>query len=137
MSNDTLRLVLQFCGVVIGAGGGQLVIFIFRRRGELKSLDATSGSTALDSANAYISTLQTGELSTRGELDKMHVRLESMQQQLDNERRTSTDALEASEREISRLRAELGRVRSDLAVAQSQIDQMGFHMPGRHSDPVA
>ncbi|MDQ3762830.1 MAG: hypothetical protein M3460_14600 [Actinomycetota bacterium] len=93
MSGETLRFILQVAAIATGGGFVQLLIFILKRRSELRNLDATSGSAALDSANSYIATLQGGEKAVRDELDKMHARFEASQKKWDIERVTLTDAL--------------------------------------------
>ncbi|MGH3796035.1 MAG: hypothetical protein ACRDS0_37595 [Pseudonocardiaceae bacterium] len=117
MSDSTLGLILQIAGAGGLAGLVQLIIFVIRRRPELRNLDATSGSTALTSANKYIATLQTG-------MDKMQSRIDSMQAGWDSERATATATLEHSRGELDRLAADLARVRADLAVAQIQIQDL-------------
>ncbi|MGH3752414.1 MAG: hypothetical protein ACRDRP_06910 [Pseudonocardiaceae bacterium] len=117
MSPDTLRFVLQVVAIALGGGSVQMVIFLIKRRSELRSLDATSGSAALTSANEYIATLQNGEQA-------MRARSEAMQKQWDTERALLTDALDNERRQVARLSADVARFRADLAVAESQIEQL-------------
>ncbi len=124
VSPDTLRFVLQVVAIALGGGSVQMAIFLLKRRSELRSLDATSGSAALTSANEYIATLQSGEKAMRVELDKIQVRSEAMQKQGDTERALLTDALDNERRQVARLSADLARFKADLAVAESQIEQL-------------
>lgn len=101
-----------------------MVIFLLKRRSELRSLDATSGSAALTSANEYIATLQNGEKAMRGERDNIRAWSEAMQKQWDAERALLTDALDNERRQVARLSADVARFRADLAVAESQIEQL-------------
>lgn len=117
MSPDTLRFVLQVVAIALGGGSVQMVIFLIKRRSELRSLDATSGSAALTSANEYIATLQSGEKA-------MRARSEAMQKQWDTERALLTDALDNERRQVARLSADVARFRADLAVAEAQIEQL-------------
>ncbi len=131
MSGDTLRFILQVAAVATGGGFIQLLIFVLKRRSELRNLDATSGSAALASANSYITTLQTGENSMRDQLDKTHSHIKEMQKQWDIERAALTDALDNERRQVARLAADLARYRADLTVADARIAEL-MNSPARH-----
>jgi chromosome segregation ATPase len=126
---------LQIIAIAIGGGSVQLVIFLLRRRSELRKLDSESESTLLDSANVYIGTLLSGEKALREEIATLKTELRvlketwaqdraEMRREWDSERVANIDALEAANREVSRFRLELARVRSDLMGAQAQIDEL-------------
>jgi chromosome segregation ATPase len=127
VSPDTLRFVLQVVAIALGGGSVQMGIFLLKRRSELRSLDATSGSTALTSANEYIATLQGGEKATREQLDKVQVRTRALEKAWDSERAELTEALENETRQVARLSAYLARCKADLAVAESQIEQLAHY----------
>lgn len=137
MSPDTLRFVLQVVAIALGGGSVQMGIFLLKRRSELRSLDATSGSTALTSANEYIATLQGGEKAVREELDRMQARTQTMRKEWDVERAELTAALENESRQVARLSAYLARCKADLAVADSQIEELTHHgrMSARQGRP--
>lgn len=139
MSPDTLRFVLQVAAIALGGGSVQMAIFLLKRRSELRSLDAVSGSAALTSANQYIATLQGGEKAVRDELVKVQDRFEVLQRQWDIERADLTEALANEHRQVVRLSGYLARCKSDLAVAESQIQQLAHHgrPSARHSYPPA
>jgi chromosome segregation ATPase len=123
--------------IALGGGSVQMGIFLLKRRSELRSLDATSGSTALTSANEYIATLQGGEKAVREELDRMQARTQTMQKEWDIERAELTAALENESRQVARLSAYLARCKADLAVADSQIEELTHHgrMSARQGRP--
>lgn len=127
VSPDTLRFVLQVVAIALGGGSVQMGIFLLKRRSELRSLDATAGSTALTSANEYIATLQGGEKAMRDELDKVQARIQAMQREWDNERAELTVALENESRQVARLSGYLARCKADLSVAQSQLEELTHH----------
>lgn len=137
MSPDTVRFVLQVVAIALGGGSVQMAIFLLKRRSELRSLDAASGSAALSSANEYIATLQSGEKAMRGELGKVQDRFEAMQKQWDSERVKLTEALDNAHRQFARLSADFARCKTDLAVAESQIEQLTRYgrPPARHGRP--
>lgn len=75
----------------------------------------------------------------RQEMEAVKHEMKVIQALLLAERAASVDALASSQREIGRLSAELGRVRTDLAVQQAQFAEMVTKMrvlQGR-SDPLA
>ncbi|MGH3814035.1 MAG: hypothetical protein ACRDUV_16550 [Pseudonocardiaceae bacterium] len=137
MSPETIRFVLQVTAIALGGGSVQMAIFLLKRRSELRSLDAASGSAALTSANEYIATLQSGEKATRSELVKMQGRSDAMQKQWDIERVDLIAALENEHRQVARLSGYLARCKADLAVAQSQIEQLTHYgrPSARHGHP--
>lgn len=124
---DTLRFVLQVVAIALGGGSVQMAIFLLKRRSELRSLDATAGSTALTSANEYIATLQGGEKAMREELNKVQARIQAMQREWDIERADLTVALENENRQVARLSGYLARCKADLAVAESQLEELTHH----------
>lgn len=126
MSIDTLRFILAAFTGLVCSGSVQLVIFLLKRKAKLRGLDAKSNATALDSANAYIQTLQASDKALREERD-------SLKAELNDERQASAEALANVQREVTRLSAELGRAQSDLSVARSQIDELTRRLGGRHS----
>lgn len=135
MSPDTLRFVLQVAAIALGGGTVQMGIFLLKRRSELRSLDATSGSAALTSANEYIATLQSGEKAMRDELVKVQDRFEAMQKQWETERAELTEELVNERRQVGRLSGHLARYKADLSVAEAQIEQLTHYgrPPARHN----
>lgn len=129
MSADTLRLVLQIIGVVVGGGILEFLRRMVNRRVELRKLAAETGATTLDAQNAYVKTLQDAEAALRAELRRQA-------DQFTAERVVLKDALEAATREVDRAHAALARTKADLVVAQSQIAELGGRLPGRHRDPL-
>jgi hypothetical protein len=123
-NNEVLRFILQIFALIVGGGTVQLLVFLLKRRSELRSLDTASDATALNSANAYVVTLQAGEQKLREHLAVLEVRIGNMQRTWDIERRAHTEALNNAHRELSRVTAEAARMKTDLAVAQAQITKM-------------
>lgn len=130
MNPDTLRLVLQITGVVVGGGILEFIRRMLARRAELRNLNTQSDATALDSANAYVRTLQESETALRAEIQRM-------QKEWNAERVMAKDSLASAARELERIQADLARYKADLAVAQAQISELGGRLPGRHRDPLS
>ncbi len=129
MSEDALRLTLQIVAVFIGGSAVQLVIFLLRRKSELRSLDAKADADVVTAQSSYITTLQAGEQQTREELA-------ALKKTHDAERRDLLAALESSKNEVARLSAQVGRLEADLAVARSQIATLTarLQMPRHYKD---
>lgn len=125
MNSDIIRFILQVAAIFAGGGTVQLTLFLLKRRGELRQLDTASDATALNSANAYIVTLQAGDKTLRAELDALKAELRAEDRRGDIDRESSAQALENASREIARALAELARVKADLVVAQSQVAELG------------
>lgn len=135
MNPDTLRLILQITGVVVGGGILEFIRRLLARRAELRNLNAQSDATALDSANKYVQTLQAGDKARLEEIEALKNENRRMQGEWNAERIVSTEALTSATREVERAHAELARVKADLAVATAQISELGGRLPGRHSSP--
>ena len=134
--------IFQIAAVFFGGGSVQLFVFHQKRRAELRSLDTASDATLLNSANAYIVTLQAGDKALREEVTTLKTEISVLKQayteerlvlrkEWDTERTSNTEALETANREVSRFRLDLAKVRSDLAVAQDQITDLSSRL-GKH-----
>lgn len=134
----TLSTILAIVALILGPGGAAVILFLLKRRPELRKLDATSGADALKSANEYIKTLQAGEKSVRADMERIALKVTVLETQLVAERLAATEALASSQREIGRLSAELARVRTDLAVTQAEMIELTRRMAdGRRTpDPL-
>lgn len=129
------QFVLQVAAIAVGGGSVQLAIFLLRRRAELRTLDATSGSTALTSANAFILTLQSGDVTRVAEITALKAEAQSKELRRDAERDADRAAMDNAQREISRMSADLARTRADLAAAQAQIDELALRLSGQSHRP--
>jgi predicted nucleic acid-binding Zn-ribbon protein len=134
---DTLRLILQITGVVVGGGILEFARRMLARRAELRNLNTQSDAMALGAANEYVKTLQEAEKALRVEVLELKTEIRRMQNEWNAERVVATDALTNSTREVERSHAELARTKADLVVAQAQITELGGRMPGRHRDPLS
>jgi len=135
VSADTLRLILQITGVVVGGGILEFIRRLLARRAELRNLNTQSDATALGAANEYVKTLQDADRTLRAEIAELKAEIRRMQTEWNAERSVATDTLNNATREVERSHAELARVKADLVVAHAQIAELGGHLPGRHRDP--
>lgn len=128
MNPDTLRAILQsVTSVFVGGGLLATVRYILPkvRRAEMRKLDTTNDATALNSANAYIMSLQAGQKTSNDDIVILKNELKEL-------RHSSQSALEGATTQIERLSSELARVRADLIVANNTILELGQLIPGRH-----
>lgn len=137
MTADTLRLILQIIGVVVGGGILEFARRMLARRAELRNLNTQTDATALGAANEYVKTLQDADKALRAEITELKADIRRMQNEWNAERSVATDALSNSTREVERSHAELARTKADLVVAQAQIAELGGRLPGRHRDPLS
>ena len=127
--NNVGAVALGILTVFLGSGSVQLMIFLFRRRAEIKELDAKSGAVALEASNNLITRLQLAEQQQREQnamLAAQHLReIEEM-----------TRRLTAATEEAVRMQRELATLRTDLGIARRQIEQMSggghYYGGGRH-----
>lgn len=131
MGNSVLLAILQ-----VAAGGSLVQIFIrfgalvYKRfsRPEERKATVTADATSVETAADVL-------LMVRGELREVRAQYALDRQEWDAERIRTTQALDNAAREVQRAHADLARCKSDLAVAQGQITDMGDRLPGRHRDP--
>jgi hypothetical protein len=135
----TPAFLLQVAAIAVGGGSVQLAIFLLKRRAELRSLDAASDATLLNSANAYIVTLQAGDKILRAEVESLKKEIlvlkqawaderQVMREEWDGERISNTEAMESANRMVTRCRLDLAAVRADLLVAQAQIAELAARL---------
>lgn len=138
MTGDTLRFVLQVLGVFIGGGAVQLLIFLLKRRAEVRQLDTSSDVSLLGAAQAQVTGLRDAETALRKVLDDKDARIAALERRLAAEQADHTRVTDETEQTTARLSAELARARAEIATLRYQLDQMsppsGWAGP-RHRDP--
>lgn len=131
-SVDTGKLILQVFGVVVGGGLLQLLIFLIKRKAEVRSLDVGSDVGLLGAAQAQITGLTATEATLRTVITDKDARIGILERRLAEEQQDHTRTLTTCEDNASRLAADLARARSELATARYQLGQMD---PGRYPPP--
>jgi len=114
MGGSTTQLILQIVGVAIGGTLVQLIIFLIKKRSELRSINTTSDSAVVTTSNMLMDRLAAAEAAGRQEIDRLN-RL------LTNERQGFTRAINSCRGEIGRLGADVARLRTELDVSQARI----------------
>jgi polyhydroxyalkanoate synthesis regulator phasin len=111
-------LAAVLTAIVAGFGAlSTLLIFILRRKTDLRAVDRTSGASERDSQTRYIETLQSGELATREELAAYVRQAESVQSNL-------TEKLASAQGQLASVLREIAVVRTDYSIAEARIDEL-------------
>jgi hypothetical protein len=114
MGGSTTQLILQIVGVAIGGTLVQLIIFLIKKRSELRGINTASDSAVVTTSNMLMDRLAAAEVAGRAEIDRLN-RL------LTNERQGFTRAINSCRGEIGRLGADVARLRTELDVSQARI----------------
>jgi hypothetical protein len=111
-------LAAVITAIVAGFGAlSTLLVFILRRKTDLRAVDRTSGAAERDSQTRYIETLQSGELATREELAAYVRQAEALQLNL-------TEKLTSAQGQLAAVLRELAAVRTDCSIAEARIDEL-------------
>lgn len=138
---DPLQAVLGVLTVFTGGAMAQLLVFLLRRRAEIKDLDAkaalslaTADSSLLDSATAYAAQLQATVTGQATMAEKLTARIDHLEKALDEEQERSRRNAEIAHAEIGRLSAVVAQLRTDLTIANGQVERMQAEIAarGRH-----
>lgn len=132
MTEETLRFILQVIGVFVGGSAVQLLIFLIRRRAEVRQLDTSSDVNLLGAAQAQIKQNAETETALRKVVDDKDEKYALLEKRLGDERERSERALTEAEQVNDQLSAELARVRAELGTVRYQLEQIGPQRPKRH-----
>lgn len=139
MNPDILLAVLQ-----VAAGGTivQLIVYLLRRRSEIKTADAvakkdeaTGDSALLAGATAYAAQLQADMTGRRTIEDKLNARIDDCEQKLDDNQEKARRDAEIARTEIGRLAAQVAQLSVDLTIANGQVERLRMELEearGRH-----
>jgi len=119
-----LRVALQIVAVLVGGAGVQLIIFLLRRRAEIRALDTTADSSVLGSANQLIDQLQEEVTDLRAEVRQQKDEFAAYRAQSTAAMDRGNQTLADDRANLARLSTDLARVRSDLVIAHAQIDDL-------------
>lgn len=122
--------LLQVLAIGLGGGTVQLLIFLLRRRAEIRELDAKADASLLTSANDLISNLRQITDSNRSELADMRRALAAVTEESRVLTRDFTSRMASAQVENRRLSTEVARLRTDLDISQRQVDQLRAQLRG-------
>jgi len=114
MGGSTTQLILQIVGVAVGGTLVQLIIFLIKKRSELRGINTASDSAVVTTSNLLMDRLAAAEAKGREEIDRLNRLLGTEQQNF-------TRAINSCRSEINRLGAEVARLRTELDISQARI----------------
>lgn len=113
----TSQFWLSVIGGILSVGSVQLIIFLLRRRTDLRAVDRTSEASLLTAATADAKEL-------RGEIGGLKVELKQLRADSDTSRVAAAQRLETAHRENQRLTYDVASLRTDLDIATRQIQDL-------------
>lgn len=139
---DPTQLLLGVLTVATGGSFVQLIVYLLRRRGEIKTEDAkakefsaSADSTLLDSATAYAAQLQATVTGQASMADKLNGRIDHLEAALDAEQEKSARNAGIANDEIRRLSSKVAELTTNLAIALNRVELLSQELAavrGRH-----
>lgn len=124
----TREFVLQVIAIFLGGGTVQAIIALLKRRAEIRGLDASAGAVSLEASNNLITRLQ---------LDGQQLREQQSSQHGEHLREVEelTRRLTSCAETVTRQQREVALLRTDIGIAQQQIQQLTGQDPYRGAPP--
>ncbi|MGQ0774536.1 MAG: hypothetical protein ACT4NY_08985 [Pseudonocardiales bacterium] len=120
--------VLQLLVVLLGGSAVPLIIFLFRRRAELRQLNSASDATLVTSASTLIDKLQEDGNILRTQVADLNTRIEELEDEQRTDRVEFARQLTVAHDETARMSVVVARLKTDLAIAHRQIDALTARM---------
>lgn len=124
MDDTSTRTILQIASIFLGGGAVQIVVAIFRRRSELKEIDARAESLTASVQDQLTQRLAEENVRQAERAVVMEQRLEEMRARLGNERKEVGVELAACVAENERLNRQVASLRLDLEDTRMQIARL-------------
>lgn len=116
--NDALDLLVRSIPILIGGGAVQFIIFLLKRRSEMKMADATAGKVDAESGSVVVSSAERSVQMADALRDDAVKRAASLMQDLDIQLervRRLHARLAETDVELSDLRTEVGTLRREVS----------------------
>jgi len=118
--NGFLALLGRSIPIIIGGGLVQFVIFLLRRRGEIRQLDAAVAKTDVDAGQVVVASAAQS-LALAGKMrDEAHSQVAALREELDE--RTAQAA--ALAHQVGRLRVRLTRAEANVLILQAEVSRL-------------
>jgi predicted nucleic acid-binding Zn-ribbon protein len=130
MSPDTLRWVLQVLAVTVGGGTVQLIIFMLRRRAELRNLNTSSDATVNTSYRELVDTLRIEAKRYEEQVKGLQERVAMIETRYETSQRQFTAQLNDAHIENNRLATRVAHLTTDLDIANRQVDDLRYRSRG-------
>lgn len=109
---------------ITSVGTVQLLIFLLRRRSELKQLDTANLASERTSAEPLLKGWETIAQELKVSAKEAVDRANKVEERMDDERREFRASLERAHAENSRLRQEVAQLRTDNDILTRQVEQL-------------
>ena len=140
VSPDIARLILQITAI-LGAFGAltPLIIFVLKRKTELRALDTTSDSTLAGAMSTFLGEVRIDRGEDREEIKALKDESRGLADEVRNlrlELQAADLAIGAERRSREYIVTEMGQMKEDLRLARLKIDALHRRL-GPLADPVA
>lgn len=124
MSPDVLKFILQVVAIAFGGGTVQLLIFLLRKRGELRNLDTQSDVNVSTASATLISRLQEDGATYREIVKGLQDEISLLKRRRDQEQLDFAQRLQDAHSENTRLTTKIAQLQTDLDIAQRHIEEL-------------
>lgn len=128
VNGDVARLLLSVLTVFMGGGAVQLLIFLLRRRAELRQLSTTSEVNQATAAETLIRRLQEDGATYREQVAGLHTKLERLEDRHVQAQRDFAAQLRDAHIENTRLVTRVAQLQTDLDIAGRQLDELRWRL---------
>lgn len=118
------QFLLSVAAIATGGGFVQLLIFLLKRRSEIRALDRGSDAGLLTSANELISRQQADSDALRKEITRLSGAHRDLEAAIAAERVHFTRQMDIAHAENARLGGQVAQLRTDLDIANRQIGEL-------------
>lgn len=130
MNPDTLRLILQITGVVVGGGILEFARRMLARRAELRNLNAQSDATISNSYKDLVATLTAETKRHEAQVAELQERVVTLETRHETAQRQFTTQLNDAHTENVRLATRVAQLTTDLDIANRQVDDLRYRSRG-------
>lgn len=128
MSTSVASILLSVLTVALGGGTVQLVIFLLRRRADVRNVNTSSdvnlSTAAMNQASAQdkiIGRLQDDAAIYREQVRDFQSKISRLEDRHEQEQRAFAEQLRTANSEITRLTTRVAQLQTDLAIANRQL----------------
>lgn len=130
MNPDTLRVLLQIVGVVVGGGILEFIRRMLVRRAELRNLNTQTDTTINTSYRELVDTLTAESKRYQQQVLELLERVERIETRYDTAQRQFTAQLNDAHNENSRLATRVAQLQTDLDIAHRQVEDLRYRSRG-------
>jgi transcriptional regulator of aromatic amino acid metabolism len=121
MSGSLQQSLVSLLVALTGVGGVQLIIFLMKRKTELKALDRTSGGALLEQQGAFADRLSAAQDAALQRVDKLEAKLRDQQEERLRQDNEFIAQLARVNQQNAQLLAQIMGLQNDINIANLQI----------------